>query len=181
MAEGKRRDSLLPPPPALAALHKQRSWSPDVEREEAWQRRRDIHRARRTATAAAAAAAAAAGWGGRLSKSVSDEDLEELRGCVDLGFCFALDSPASSTTASSDDVSDRLSDAFPALDLYYAVRRSCSSDSLEVAGVDSPPASSPVGSSSLSIYSPGDSPRQVKTRLKQWAKVVACSVRQHLP
>ncbi|RWW68230.1 hypothetical protein BHE74_00024262 [Ensete ventricosum] len=84
-------------------LLKQRSWSPDSDREEAWLRRQSINRGRR----------------GRLAltrtRSVTDEDLDELRGCIDLGFGFDADSPLADAR--------RLSDTLPALDLYYAVHR----------------------------------------------------------
>uniref|UniRef100_A0A1D1YUG3 HTH-type transcriptional repressor YcgE n=1 Tax=Anthurium amnicola TaxID=1678845 RepID=A0A1D1YUG3_9ARAE len=170
MANLKKKEPLpMPHPPA--PLYKQRSWSPDSDREEAWQRRKGLYKSRRKE--------AAGGRLHRLSKSVTDEDLDELRGCIDLGFRFGLDSPVSTATASSDDA-DRLSDTLPALDLYYAVNRSYSGP--VAAGAKCEPSSgvSPAGSP-LSIYSPGDSPQQVKRRLKQWAQVVACSVRQHLP
>ncbi|MQM21337.1 hypothetical protein Taro_054376 [Colocasia esculenta] len=175
MADLKRKDLLAAAPLAPAPLYKQRSWSPDIEREEAWQRRKGLYRSRRRE--------AAGGRLHRLSRSVTDEDLEELRGCIDLGFGF--ESPLSSATASSDDA-DRLSDTLPALDLYYAVQRGYSGSSPALAGDRSEqPLAAAVtaspGGSPLSIYSPGDSPHQVKRRLKQWAQVVACSVRQHLP
>ncbi|KAK9942087.1 hypothetical protein M0R45_007776 [Rubus argutus] len=53
-------DPQAPPP---RPLYKQNSWSPDILREETWQRRKS-------------------NWGARrhsLSKSVSDDDLEELK------------------------------------------------------------------------------------------------------
>ncbi|CAA6664961.1 unnamed protein product [Spirodela intermedia] len=147
-AAGSASAGLLPPP--LQPLFKQRSWSPDTDREEAWQRRKGLYKNRRKE----AAAAGGGGGGHRLSRSVTDEDLEELRGCIDLGFGFGLDSPASSTTASSSDDTDRLSDTPGA---GSVLRRPAELSRLR------------------------DSPQQVKRRLKQWAQVVACSVRVHLP
>ncbi|KAJ6839589.1 uncharacterized protein M6B38_314310 [Iris pallida] len=145
-----------PSPPLL----KQQSWSPDTERDEAWTRRKGIHRGR----------------GGQLSRSVTDEDLDELRGCIDLGFGFELGSPADR----------KLVRVFPALDLCYAVHRSycdgtVASASSAAARSSSASESDSDGStlgSPMSIVSPGDTPELVKARLKQWAQVVACSVRQ---
>ncbi|KAK1263735.1 hypothetical protein QJS04_geneDACA021707 [Acorus gramineus] len=112
----------------------------------------------------------------RLSRSVTDEDLDELKACVELGFGFGNGSPGSAAAP----IDHRLSDAFPALDLYYAVNGLSRSSS--VAAIES---DGGEGSSSPnSIISPGkllfagDSPEMVKERLKQWAQVVACSVRQ---
>ncbi|XP_030523363.1 uncharacterized protein LOC115736000 [Rhodamnia argentea] len=144
------------PPPRLGPqrpLHKQHSWSPDVLREEAWQRRKGSFKGRRRA-------------------SVTDDDLDELKGCIELGFGF--DSP---------DVDPKLSDTFPALELYRAVNkryhRSLSrSSSVESSLSLSSLVSDNDAESSGSIYDPGDDPETVKTRLRQWAQIVACSVRQ---
>ncbi|XVE87131.1 hypothetical protein DITRI_Ditri18aG0091600 [Diplodiscus trichospermus] len=153
----KIQESPQPPPlmtmmPPLLPLYKQRSWSPDIFRDEAWLRRRGNSKNRR-------------------SKSVTDEDLDELKACIELGFGF--DSP---------DVDQRLSDTLPALGLYYAVNKnyndtvSKSASSPSVASdCDSIP--SPIGSP-RAIFGPSDNPQTVKTRLRQWAQVVACSVRQ---
>ncbi|KAB2094614.1 hypothetical protein ES319_A02G171400v1 [Gossypium barbadense] len=144
----------LPMMPSLSQLYKQRSWSPDINRDEAWLRRKGKIEKRR-------------------SKSVTDEDLDELKACIELGFGFEFD---------STELDQRLSSTFPALGLYYAVNknyndvvsRSVSSPSA-ASDCDSIP--SPVGSPHA-IFDPADSPQTVKTRLKQWAQVVACSVRQ---
>ncbi|KAL6531791.1 hypothetical protein OROMI_028154 [Orobanche minor] len=131
-------------------LYKQNSWSPDILRDEAWTNRRRNHRLRR-------------------GRSVTDDDLEELRACFELGFNF--DSP---------DLDPKLSSTFPALEFYYAVNRQyCDSlpRSSSATFSDSDTAPSSVGSTS-SIIDPGDDPATVKTRLKHWAQVVACSVRQ---
>ncbi|OAY35422.1 uncharacterized protein LOC110627781 [Manihot esculenta] len=145
------RKQLLAPSP----LYKQHSWSPDIYRDEAWLRRKGKSKNRR-------------------SKSVTDEDLDELKACIELGFGF--DSP---------EVDQRLSDTLPALGLYYAVNKhycdtisksvtATTSSSSTASDCDSP---SPLGSPHT-IYAPGDNPQTVKTRLRQWAQVVACSVRQ---
>ncbi|KAG6408925.1 hypothetical protein SASPL_131952 [Salvia splendens] len=134
-------------------LCKQNSWSPDILRDEAWTNRRRSHRLRR-------------------GRSVTDEDLEELRACFELGFNF--DSP---------DLDPKLSSAFPALELYCAVNRRYTnslSRSSSASFSDSDSASSTLESFG-SFIDPGENPEMVKTRLKQWAQVVACSVRQSPP
>ncbi|KAH7847627.1 hypothetical protein Vadar_028328 [Vaccinium darrowii] len=139
-------------PPAAAPLFKQKSWSPDVYRDEAWLRRKDRRK--------------------RRSKSVTDEDLDELKACIELGFGF--DSP---------DMDPGLSDTLPALGLYYAVNKtyydsvSKSSSSLFSSTASECESPASVGSPST-ILGLGDNPQTVKTRLRQWAQVVACSVRQ---
>ncbi|GMI68080.1 hypothetical protein like AT4G33985 [Hibiscus trionum] len=151
-------ESLQQPPPMtmppLAPLYKQRSWSPDIYRDEAWLRRKGNNKKGR-------------------SKSVTDEDLDELKACIELGFGFEFDSP---------ELDQRLSHTLPALGLYYAVNKNyndvASRSVSSISGAsdcDSIP--SPVGSPHT-IFGPGDPPQTVKTRLKQWAQVVACSVRQ---
>ncbi|XAR73985.1 hypothetical protein NMG60_11008130 [Bertholletia excelsa] len=159
-------DPPAPPPPSSAALvspaqppalFKQNSWSPDAYREEAWLRRKGNHGRRK-----------------RRSKSVTDEDLDELKACIELGFGF--DSP---------DIDQRLSDTLPALGLYYAVNKqyndtvSKSSSSASLVSCTASECDSPrsVGSPHT-IFGPGDNPQTVKTRLRQWAQVVACSVLQ---
>lgn len=100
-------------------LYKQNSWSPDILRDEAWTNRRKNHRLRR-------------------GRSVTDDDLDELRGCFDLGFDF--DSP---------DLDPKLSSTLPALEFYHAVNRrynsslsrssSASFSDCDTASVGSPP------------------------------------------
>ncbi|XP_058187317.1 uncharacterized protein LOC131304193 [Rhododendron vialii] len=142
-------------PPAAAPLLKHKSWSPDVYRDEAWVLRRKGINDRRK----------------RRSKSVTDEDLDELKACIELGFGF--DSP---------EVDPGLSDTLPALGLYYAVNKTYSDSVSKSSSLFSSTASecespSSVGSPST-ILGLGDNPQTVKTRLRQWAQVVACSVRQ---
>ncbi|KAK1308232.1 hypothetical protein QJS10_CPA09g00227 [Acorus calamus] len=157
--------------PAKAAakpLYKTKSWSPDSDREEAWLRKKDIHMRRRRIPAGG-------GVIGRLGRSVTEDDLDELKACVELGFGFGNGSPVSAP------VDRRLSDAFPAIDLYYAVHglsRSSSSAATECSGEGGGDDGGEGSSGPSSIITPGDSPQMVKERLKQWAQVVACSVRQ---
>ncbi|KAI4369442.1 hypothetical protein MLD38_017879 [Melastoma candidum] len=110
---------------------------------------------------------------------VTDEDLDELRGCIELGFGFK-----------EGEEGQRLCGTLPALDLYFAINRQLSpspvSTPQSIRSVSSP--SLLGGSTSLEsprsdsdswkIVSPGDSPQQVKTRLRHWAQAVACAVRQ---
>ncbi|KAL2537393.1 uncharacterized protein Fot_18784 [Forsythia ovata] len=127
MSEEVETRPKVPPP-----LFKQKSWSPDNLREEAWSNRRRNYRLRRG-----------------KSLSVTDDDLEELRACFDLGFNF--DSP---------DLDPNLSNTFPALGFYYAVNRqycnslsrSCSSSSFGSSDYDSPPSAL---SSRSSLFDPG--------------------------
>ncbi|GMP48426.1 hypothetical protein CsSME_00015781 [Camellia sinensis var. sinensis] len=158
-----------PPPPQLL---KQQSWSPDIHRQETWSRRKDNHKLRRRLL--------------RRTKSVTDDDFDELKACFELGFGFDSDSP---------DSDPKLSDAFPALELYYAVNkqynnhhgglsRSSSSASTLISDSDSSslPIESPRSSTSTTtIFDSGDDPETMKTRLRQWAQVVGCVVRQSSP
>ncbi|KAK2657471.1 hypothetical protein Ddye_010523 [Dipteronia dyeriana] len=137
-------------------LHKQHSWSPDIYRDEAWLRRKGNIKNKR-------------------SKSVTDEDLDELKACIELGFGFG----------SPEVVDQRLSDTLPALELYYAVNKQYNDAIVSKSSVLPPPSSaafdcetpSPLGSPHT-ILDLGDNPKTVKMRLRQWAQVVACSVKQ---
>lgn len=119
-------------PAATSSLYKQKSWSPDSYRDEAWQRRKGKHGLRRN----------------RRSKSVTDEDVEELKACIELGFGF--DSP---------EMDQRLSDTFPAYGLYYAVNKHYNDVVLSKA----PPLSSPISStiSDCNTPSPLGSPHAI--------------------
>ncbi|KAL5214938.1 hypothetical protein ABZP36_004090 [Zizania latifolia] len=120
----------------------------------------------------------------RVLKSLTDEDLDELRGSMELGFGF-----------DEGNGGQNLCDTIPALDLYFAINRqlsepklrlstssptSATSSSSTLCGGTSNPGS-PVAPSSFTdnwkICSPGDNPQLVKTRLRHWAQVVACSVK----
>lgn len=179
-------------------LGKQHSFPSDIDREEAWERKRELYHV--IDDICKQKLSAGAGSGGRSvvrsvsdcgertwpvekplrrarTRSLTDEDLEELRGCIDLGFGFSA----------SEDCD--LSGTLPALELYYAINRqyndikSRSSPVSPLEGGtlyrtssdDSP--CSPL-SDSWRISSPGDHPSQVKTRLRHWAQAVACSIKQ---
>ncbi|EPS66159.1 hypothetical protein M569_08616, partial [Genlisea aurea] len=152
MSNPPQKNSYPPLPPSVSPLYKQNSWSPDFHREEAWQRLKNRRH--------------------RRSRSVTDEDLEEFKACIELGFGF--DSP---------EMDPRLSDTLPAYGLYYAVNKQYNDAVAKPPLPISPSASecetpSPLGSP-LTIFSPGENPQTVKTRLRQWAQVVACTVRQN--
>ncbi|VFQ68368.1 unnamed protein product [Cuscuta campestris] len=140
---------------APPTLLKHKSWSPDMYREETWARRKGNNRRR-----------------GR-TKSVTNDDLDELRGCIDLGFVFDPD---------STDLDPNLAKTFPALDLFCAVNRCLSrSSSTSTLASDSDTAAFSGSPSPSPVIDLGEDPATVKSRLKQWAQVVACSVRQSAP
>ncbi|XP_051145005.1 uncharacterized protein LOC127260963 [Andrographis paniculata] len=129
---------------------------------------------------------------------LTDEDLKELKGCIELGFGF------------NEENGQRLCTTIPALDLYFAVNRvfspspissptgtgngssvsaSASAPSLPAAAASGGPPPSITGrsssfgsalneSDSWKICNPGDDPQHVKTKLRHWAQAVACSVKQ---
>ncbi|GLT73730.1 hypothetical protein SLA2020_455680 [Shorea laevis] len=151
----KKTSTQPPPPPTLPRpLYKQMSWSPDMEREEAWLRRKGNHKK-----------------GLKRSVSLTDDDMQELKGCIDLGFGFAPESPG---------LDPKLSDTLPALEFFCAVNRHYSGRLSRSSSSSSIGCDSDSGSSSSTIFDhvAGDDPKVVKTRLRQWAQAVACSVRQ---
>ena len=149
----------------------------EAPRNIAWERRRRqfLHQERR-----------------KNEDDLTDEDLKELKGCIELGFGF------------NGEDGQRLCTTIPALDLYFAVNRQfwmspLPSPSGGGAGaatqlgrpvaIPSPtPALSPglcflerppmSDSDSRKILSPGNDPQQMKTKLRHWAQAVACSVMQ---
>ncbi|XP_015875448.1 uncharacterized protein LOC107412235 [Ziziphus jujuba] len=110
------------------------------------------------------------------SDDLTDEDLHELKGCIELGFGF------------NEEDGQRLCSTLPALDLYFAVNRQISPSpvstpqsrkSTSSLGERSSSFESPKSESeSWKICSPGDDPQQVKTKLRHWAQAVACSLMQ---
>ncbi|KAL2942614.1 Low-density lipoprotein receptor-related protein 2 [Bienertia sinuspersici] len=110
------------------------------------------------------------------SEDLTDEDLHELKGSIELGFGF-----------SEDETGQKLCNTLPALDLYFAVNRQLSpspgstpqsNGSTSSMGARSSSFESPKSEDSWKICSPGDNPQQVKMRLRHWAQAVACSVMQ---
>ncbi|KAJ4748180.1 hypothetical protein LUZ62_050100 [Rhynchospora pubera] len=108
------------------------------------------------------------------TKSLTDDDLEELKGCLDLGFGFSYEEIP------------ELCNTLPALELCYSMsqrfldEKRFDGESDSVAGVAeasvcSSPSRSPVAN--WRISEPGDDPEEVKARLKYWAQAVACTVK----
>ncbi|XP_055819221.1 uncharacterized protein LOC129887981 [Solanum dulcamara] len=177
-----------------AALFKHKSWSPDIQREEVWLKRRKKHFLRLAAERRSLSLLAAerrslslnaderrsmslsadehrslslnaADDRRRSMSGITNDDLDELRACFELGFGFDSDS----------DLNPKLTKAFPALELYQAVNKlSRSSSSVSTVTSDCETPSSVE--TSVSIVEPGDDQETVKKKLKQWAQVVALSV-----
>ncbi|XP_062198259.1 uncharacterized protein LOC133900976 [Phragmites australis] len=115
--------------------------------------------------------AAAAGEGGvGRARSLTDDDLEELKGCVDLGFGFSYHEIP------------ELCGTLPALELCYSISQRFLDEHQQLNKVEEAPAAAPASpvqpvTTNWKISSPGDSPDEVKARLKYWAQAVACTVR----
>ncbi|XP_062203456.1 uncharacterized protein LOC133905711 [Phragmites australis] len=103
------------------------------------------------------------------SRSLTDDDLEELKGCADLGFGFSYDEIP------------ELRGTLPALELCYSMSQRLLDDHPQPQAQAQPVAAAPATPSppvtNWKISSPGDSPDEVKARLKYWAQAVACTVR----
>ncbi|KAJ0606140.1 hypothetical protein HanHA300_Chr02g0070761 [Helianthus annuus] len=105
------------------------------------------------------------------AKSLTDEDLDELKGCFDLGFGFSYDEIP------------ELCNTLPALELCYSMSQKFLDDqkspevspAAEVAEEMVSPPPAPIAN--WKISSPGDHPEEVKARLKYWAQAVACTVK----
>ncbi|XP_010675098.2 uncharacterized protein LOC104891144 [Beta vulgaris subsp. vulgaris] len=109
------------------------------------------------------------------AEDLTDEDLHELKGSIELGFGF------------NEEAGQKLCNTLPALDLYFAVNRQLSPSpvstplsqgSISSMGPRSASFGSPKSEDSWKICGPGDSPQQVKIKLRHWAQAVACSVMQ---
>ncbi|XP_022747031.1 uncharacterized protein LOC111296822 [Durio zibethinus] len=112
-----------------------------------------------------------------VTNGLTDEDLHELKGCIELGFGF------------KEEEGQQLCNTLPALDLYFAVNRQLSPSPVSTPQSGGSSFTSSLGGWSSSfgsprsepdwkICSPGDNPQQVKTKLRHWAQAVACSVMQ---
>ncbi|EHA8590859.1 hypothetical protein COCNU_scaffold026027G000010 [Cocos nucifera] len=107
------------------------------------------------------------------TRSLTDDDLEDLKGCLDLGFGFSYDEIP------------QLCNTLPALELCYSMSQQFLDEHLQqqrlpdgsgeaveqCAAMSSPPIAN------WRISGPGDHPEEVKARLKYWAQAVACTVR----
>ncbi|PSS35872.1 Protein of unknown function DUF1685 protein [Actinidia chinensis var. chinensis] len=100
------------------------------------------------------------------TKSLTDEDLDELKGCLDLGFGFSYEEIP------------ELCNTLPALELCYSMSQRFLDDQQKLPDAASETCSSGSGPiANWKISSPGDHPEDVKARLKFWAQAVACTVR----
>ncbi|XP_076884039.1 uncharacterized protein LOC143533038 [Bidens hawaiensis] len=105
------------------------------------------------------------------AKSLTDEDLDELKGCLDLGFGFSYNEIP------------ELCNTLPALELCYSMSQKFldehhkSPEMSPSSPVADEPISSPPPIANWKISSTGDRPEDVKARLKYWAQAVACTVR----
>ncbi|KAL8246359.1 hypothetical protein R6Q59_007575 [Mikania micrantha] len=104
------------------------------------------------------------------AKSLTDEDLDELKGCLDLGFGFSYDEIP------------ELCNTLPALELCYSMSQKFLDEHQKSPEPSPSPAVvdesvSPPPIANWKISSPGDDPEDVKARLKYWAQAVACTVR----
>ncbi|KAK4740008.1 hypothetical protein R3W88_003705 [Solanum pinnatisectum] len=101
----------------------------------------------------------------RRSMSITNDDLDELRACFELGFGFD----------SNSDLDPKLTKAFPALEIYHAVNKLSRSFS-SVSTVTSDGETPSSVETSVSIVEPGADQETMKVKLKQWAQVVGLSV-----
>ncbi|KAK8930934.1 hypothetical protein KSP39_PZI016542 [Platanthera zijinensis] len=208
--EEPEEEMILPPPTTWRAgkrvLSKQLSMR-ETRREVQWEkRRRQMYQRSRSGESRGAAEERRRKQGKEEEmkaarvRSLTDEDLEELRGSIELGFGF-----------NEEDGGQQLCRTLPALNLYFAVKRQLSDPKLRQTpspestptgtatamssastlygtpsprSPDEPPQQEQQGNSvggsddTWKIFKPGDSPQHVKTRLRHWAQIVACSVRQ---
>ncbi|KAL5221210.1 hypothetical protein ABZP36_025923 [Zizania latifolia] len=127
---------------------------------------RQPRRQRRRSSFVMLEAAAASGSGGVVgrTRSLTEEDLEELKGCLDLGFGFAYHEIP------------ELCATLPALELCYSMRRRFLDEQSAPGEEPAPPAATPP-LPNWRISGPGDDPEEVKARLKYWAQAVACTVK----
>ncbi|XP_076943412.1 uncharacterized protein LOC143613642 [Bidens hawaiensis] len=98
------------------------------------------------------------------AKSLTDEDLEELKGCLDLGFGFSYHEIP------------ELCNTLPALELCYSMSQKFLGEQQKSSESPSQPPT-PPSKANWKISNPGDDPEDVKARLKFWAQAVACTVK----
>ncbi|XP_047313956.1 uncharacterized protein LOC124917611 [Impatiens glandulifera] len=109
------------------------------------------------------------------SNCLTDEDMKELKGCIELGFGFNEEKLA------ENGPKHRLRHTLPALDLYFAVNRQSFSRSPIMSPTENRENNLVEGcgdDDQWKLCNAGDSPQEVKTKLRHWAQAVACSVRQ---
>ncbi|XP_044977911.1 uncharacterized protein LOC123445052 [Hordeum vulgare subsp. vulgare] len=121
----------------------------------------------RTGSCVMLEAASGGGAVGRRTRSLTEEDLEELKGCLDLGFGFSYHQIPG------------LCGTLPGLELSYSMTRRFLDEQSAVVGQPEPAAAAAAAPPipDWKISGPGDDPDQVKARLKYWAQTVACTVK----
>ncbi|KMZ75487.1 hypothetical protein ZOSMA_114G00840 [Zostera marina] len=188
--------------PLKKKLTKQKS-EKDTTREASWERRkRQVSRKEKSSLLSSSAGVDVPCGGGESNclgrlRSVSKADVDDLRGCIELGFGFEEEYGG-----------HELCNTLPALDLYFAINRSSKklnfvsspdstptrarssssvfslspsvSFSSSTTGTISPTPSSPRSYDSWKLLQPGDTPEHIKTKLMHWAKVVACTAEQYI-
>ncbi|KAF7039006.1 hypothetical protein CFC21_049088 [Triticum aestivum] len=114
-------------------------------------------------------AASGSGSGGAAvgrTRSLTEEDLEELKACLDLGFGFSYHEIPG------------LRGTLPGLELCYSMTRRFLDEQRTLVGQLEPAAAAaatPIPD--WRISGPGDDPDEVKARLRYWAQTVACTVK----
>ncbi|KAF7031971.1 hypothetical protein CFC21_043209 [Triticum aestivum] len=121
-------------------------------------------RRHRTGSCVMLEAASGGGAVGR-TRSLTEEDLEELKGCLDLGFGFSYHEIPG------------LCGTLPGLELCYSMTRRFLDEQRTLVGQLEPAAVAAPPIPDWKISGPGDDPDQVKARLKYWAQTVACTVK----
>ncbi|XP_044478637.1 uncharacterized protein LOC123205684 [Mangifera indica] len=101
----------------------------------------------------------------KRTKSLTDEDLDELKGCCDLGFGFGYEEIP------------ELCNTLPALELCYSMSQRFLDEHQKLPERTSMAESVATPIANWKISSPGDHPEDVKARLKYWAQAVACTVK----
>ncbi|XP_021752719.1 uncharacterized protein LOC110718218 [Chenopodium quinoa] len=114
------------------------------------------------------------------TKSLTDDDLDELKGCVDLGFGFSYDEiPELCNTLPALELcysmSQKFLDDHPNQQQYHQQSLNHANSTTDTASSSGSESSSPMPT--WKISSPGDHPEDVKARLKFWAQAVACTVK----
>uniref|UniRef100_A0ACD5WL85 Uncharacterized protein n=1 Tax=Avena sativa TaxID=4498 RepID=A0ACD5WL85_AVESA len=121
---------------------------------------------RRSGSSVMLEAAVSGGAAVGRTRSLTEEDLEELKGCLDLGFGFAYHEIP------------ELCGTLPGLELCYSMtRRFLEEQRAPAAGQLEPEATATAPITDWKISGPGDDPEEVKARLKYWAQTVACTVK----
>lgn len=124
--------------PLDSLIYSHKSWSPDLHRDEEWIRRKGKHNHH------------------QRSKSVTDEDIDELKACIELGFGFEH----------SPKLDDRLSNTLPALGFYHAVNKQYFDTISKSSSISSSVSSYSYAVSEPDLSSPASSPHAIFGRGK---------------